>query len=96
MIYLIQDDVNDNLVGKLFRRNAFLPVGVGVENRSPKDVGTIHFSIQINFFCTSCASMSSVSELVNVTSSAFIINSAVQGQQRTVDKLAIKLSQSVI
>ena len=89
---LIQDDVNDNLVGNLFRLKYFL--ACWCRCRKSKSV---QFTSDANqFFCTSRASMSSVNELVNLTSSAFIINSAVQGQQRTVDKLAIKLSQSVI
>ena len=86
--------MNDNLVGKLFRLKYFL--ACWCRCRKSKSV---QFTSDANqLFCTSRASMSSVNELVNmnVTSSAFIINSAVQGQQRTVDKLAIKLSQSVI
>ena len=58
---------------------------------------SVQFTSDANqVFSPSRASMSNANELVNVTSSAFIINSAVQGQQRTVDKLAIKLSQYVI
>ena len=79
--------MNDNLVGKLFRLHEILSCLLVQVSKIEVLKTSVQFTCDANkLFCTSRASMSSVNEMVNVTSSAFIINS---GQQRTVDKLAI-------